>query len=91
MRFLEIYKQPQRFLKSLVDKNPSLLEKILELLDELKLDPTPASSKKLVGYKDLYRVRIEKYRLVYSFDKNSVHILLIEKRDKIYSLIKKIK
>jgi len=91
MRSLEIYKQPQRFLNTTVEKNHLLAEKILEALESLLSNPLPHSSKKLVGYKDLYRVRIEKYRVVYSFDAKIVHVLLIKKRDEIYSEIKKLK
>lgn len=91
MRSLEIYKQPQRLLNTTVEKSHLWAEKILEALESLLSDPSPHSSKKLVGYKDLYRVRIEKYRVVYSFDAKIVHVLLIKKRDEIYSEIRKLK
>ena len=52
------------------------------------MNQLPKSSKKLTGYKELYRIRIDKYRIVYQFDDSIVHILLIEKRDKIYAQIK---
>ncbi len=91
MRFLEIYKQPQRFLNTIVDKNYLLAEKIIESLEALTIDPLPHSSKKLVGYKDLYRVRVEKYRVVYRFDNKAIHVLLIKKRDEVYAEIRKLR
>lgn len=90
MYHLEIYKQPGKFLEKLARNNIKLMERIILALEALKSTPLPPSSKQLIGYKDLYRLRIEKYRIVYQLEKQIIHILLIEKRDKVYSEIKRL-
>ncbi len=89
MHHLEIYKQPKKSLEKLAKSNINLTKKIIFSLEELKFNSLPSSAKQLVGYKNLYRLRIEKYRIVYQIEKRVIHVLLIEKRDKVYSEIKK--
>ena len=90
MRDLILYRQPKKFLEKLINKDSSLTKKIILALEELKINSLPNSSKQLIGYKELYRIRVEKHRIVYQFDKLSIRILLIETRDKIYSEIRKL-
>ncbi len=84
MRYLDIYKQPKKFLNDAVKTNKDLVIKILSSIENLRENPLPSSAKKLVGHKDLYRIRIGKYRIVYSFDKLELRIVLIKNRDDVY-------
>jgi mRNA interferase RelE/StbE len=41
------------------------LSRVIRRIESLALDPRPAGCKKLKGYKDLWRVRIGDWRVVY--------------------------
>ena len=57
---------------------------------ELSRNATPADYSKLKGYDDLYRVDIGEFRIIYRFDKNTVFISLVGKRngDEVYKQLK---
>lgn len=87
MKQLDLYKQPQRFLEKFQHSDKKICLKIIEKIDELRSDSLPISCKKLVGHKNLYRIRVDKYRIVYRFDDEVLSILYVAKRDEVYDLI----
>lgn len=91
MRSLEFYKQPQKLLATASVENKILAKKIIFLIEELRKTPLTHSSKKLIGYKDLYRVRVDKYRIIYSFNQFELKIILIKKRDEVYAELSRIR
>jgi mRNA interferase RelE/StbE len=64
--------------------------RIIELLQFFRENPVPAEYydiKKLKGYRDTYRARIGDLRIIYEimWDQRSVHVLVIKKRESVYS------
>ena len=61
--------------------------RIREAVSELTDDPRPPTCKKLKGFKDLYRIRVGDYRVIYSVQDSilTVEILKIGDRKDIYS------
>jgi mRNA interferase RelE/StbE len=55
-----------------------IIEKIIKLLKSLEENPRPSGCKKLKGYKNLWRVRIGNYRIIYDIDDI---ILLVDVRE----------
>jgi len=55
-----------------------MVEKIIEVLKSLEVNPLPPGCKKLKGYKNLWRLRIGNYRIIYSIEDI---ILLVDVRD----------
>jgi len=52
---------------------------------ELETTAMPRGYRKLKGYRDLYRVRIGDYRMIYSFDgKERINILRVRHRSRVY-------
>ena len=47
-------------------------------IDELAENPFPASSKKLKGQPDHYRLRIGDYRIIYRIEKKRVTIVVVK-------------
>lgn len=45
-----------------------VIEKIVAVLKSLEENPRPSGCKKLKGYKDLWRVRVGDYRLIYAIE-----------------------
>lgn len=63
----ELYKLPTQ-----------VILKIIETLKTLEINPRPNGCKKLKGFKNLWRVRVGNYRIIYSI--NDV-ILLVDVRE----------
>ncbi|WNZ30361.1 MAG: type II toxin-antitoxin system RelE/ParE family toxin [Candidatus Bathyarchaeota archaeon] len=64
--------------------------RIIELLRFFRENPVPAEwydIKKLKGYTDTYRARIGDLRIIYeiAWHQKSVHILVIKRRENVYS------
>jgi mRNA interferase RelE/StbE len=59
--------------------NP-LLRRILTKIETLAKNPRPAGCKKLKGARDLWRIRIGEYRVVYSVLEREVRIEIITVR-----------
>ncbi len=62
-------------------------KKIDELIDHLKEDPLPAKRydlKKIRGKKDVYRIRIGNYRVIYKIQNDVIIILLVIQRKQAY-------
>lgn len=87
MRNIILERQASRQLTSLQKQDKTLAKRIALKLKELQVNPINQDSKTLVNTKDLRRVRVGKYRIIYKFDEVNLYIILIEKRDQIYKLI----
>ena len=61
-------------LKSLPQKE---VKKIAKKIDSLERNPVPKDSKKLKSEKDLYRVRVGDYRILYFFQNSNLTVLVI--------------
>lgn len=68
------------FLKGL---QPKIAAQIAKKTLALNIDPLPADSKPLKGYRDYYRVDSGEYRIVYRFkpEEDLVEIILVGKRN----------
>jgi len=55
-----------------------MIERVITVLKLFEENPRPAGSKKLKGYKNLWRVRVGDYRIIYSIDDV---ILLLDVRE----------
>jgi len=63
--FVEIKPSARRELEKLSDQ---LLARIIPKIEGLASNPRPAGCKKLRGYRDLWRVRLGSYRIIYVID-----------------------
>ena len=82
---LVIEKQAEKELLSIKDK--SLVKRIGLKIAKLKNNPYPADSVTLKGNaKGFRRLRIGKYRVVYVVDEQTICIVLICLRDKVYKM-----
>lgn len=80
-------------------------QKILEKLDKFKYEkivlkikdlksspPNPLNIKKLQGYKNLYRIRVDDYRVIFVVipDKKIIIIAVIGHRKEVYDILKRL-
>ncbi len=65
---LEIKPSARKELESLSDR---LIGRLMPKIEGLATEPRPPGCKKLRGYKDLWRVRVGDYRIVYIIDDDS--------------------
>ncbi len=80
---VEVKPRARKELESLPD---NILAPVLRKLDSLRKAPRPAGCKKLKGYKDLWRVRVGDWRVVYIIDDSAklVSITRIAHRRQVY-------
>jgi len=78
-------------LKALRDMQQTKREAISTAIDALAKDPRPSGQKKLSGYKNLYRLRVGDYRIVYAIVDRvlTVVVILIGQRGDIYEVVKR--
>ena len=67
-------------LKELERLPKKVVERIHAAIQALAANPRPQGSIKLEGSEDLYRIRVGKYRVVYSVDDESIVVLIIRIR-----------
>lgn len=72
-------------LKQLEKLEKDVQERILSVLERLRIRPESCDIKKLVGMPG-YRLRVGKYRVIFDLDRNKLNILILEisHREKIY-------
>ena len=71
---IQLKRSVVKTLKSLPQKE---VKKIAKKIDSLEQNPVPKDSKKLKGEKDLYRVRVGDYRILYFFQNLNLTVLVI--------------
>ena len=64
-------------LKQLEKIERDLQERILSVLERLRIRPESCDIKKLIGTHG-YRLRVGKYRIIFDLDKNKLKILILE-------------
>lgn len=57
-------------------------QRIRRLIDALEYEPRPAGAKELRDLPNVYRIRIDTWRLIYQVDDNTVTILVLGIRHK---------
>ena len=82
---IRIHRRALKFLKKL---DPETRDRIFSAIDRLS-DPFSLPYEKLRGEKNVYRIRVGEYRVIYLVDKRNkvVFILKIDKRERIYDRI----
>ena len=82
-------KQATKKLKFLEKGDLKNAKDISQKIQALTEEPLPDSSLKLKGY-FLYRVKVSFYRIIYEYKEENdfIFIFIIEKRDKVYYLLK---
>jgi mRNA interferase RelE/StbE len=80
---IDIKPSARRELEKLSD---SLIARLLRRIEGLSINPRPPGCRKLRGYKDLWRVRVGEYRVIYIIDddRKIVSITRIAHRREVY-------
>jgi mRNA interferase RelE/StbE len=55
-----------------------MLERIRSVIRELTENPRPDGVKKLIGYKNLYRIRVGDWRIIYAIEDGSLIVVILE-------------
>lgn len=87
MKKIILSKSSQKFLHKLTRSDKKMCAAIMRKIDELAVNQIPASCKKLVSHDNFYRIRIDKYRVIYSFDDDFVYVNHIAKREDVYDFL----
>ncbi len=78
------------FEKDLKKLSGKIVKEIFARLDGFPENPRPRGYKKIKGSKDLYRLRVGDYRIVYRIDdrRKSACLILARHRSKVYQSLK---
>ena len=81
-------RQSEKFLLKLKKGQPKHAKQIAVKITELCSDPLPQDSSQLRGY-DYKRVNVGEYRIIYTFDVETLFLIFIGKRndDEVYNLL----
>lgn len=72
---IEITRTAEKQLKKLPGEDQRRVVKVvLELAD----DPFPRGSRKLSGYEDVFRIRVGRYRVLYSVSEKTLVIIILK-------------
>ena len=80
---IKIHRKANKTLNRLHGK---VLNRLRQAINALAEDPHPSGSKKMIGHKDLYRIRVGDWRIVYKIENGELIILIlaIASRGEIY-------
>ncbi len=72
---IEISRTAEKQLKKLPEKQQlRVVRAVLALAEE----PHPRGSRKLTGYDDVYRLRVGRYRILYSVEENRLVVIILK-------------
>jgi len=63
---------------------------ITAIIRKLGITRVVSKNEKLQGFKNVYRIRVGKYRLIYLLVKSGVEIIIIAHRREAYNLLKRL-
>lgn len=72
---IEISKTAERQFTKLGEKDQL---RIARVINQLAVDPHPQGCRKLTGYKDVFRIRVGNYRIIYSVEKKRLIIIILK-------------
>ena len=72
---IEISRSAEKQLRKLPRKDQ---ERIVQAILPLAEDPFPRGSRKLSGYDDVFRIRIGRYRLLYSVSSRKLVVIILK-------------
>ena len=68
-------RQPEKILRRLPRR---LLQRVERAIESLSENPRPHSCKRLVGHRDLYRVRVGDWRIIYALEDDRLIVLVVK-------------
>jgi len=72
---LEISRTAEKQLKRLPRAEQ---QRIVRAMLNLAIDPRPRGSRKLIGYEDVFRIRVGRYRILYSIATQRLIIIILK-------------
>ena len=63
-----------------------IIQRVIQVIESLSVEPRPNGVRKLTGTQDVYRVRVSDYRVVYRIENNTliVEVIKVAHRKEVY-------
>lgn len=84
MREIRLTKQAKKKLQLIKKSNPQIAKKISEQILNLKDGNYVFNAESLQGYSEFKKIRVSKYRIIYTFNEISVTVAIVDKRETVY-------
>lgn len=65
-------------LKELKKLPHNIIQRVVKKVEDLSKNPLPKKVRKLAGSTDLFRIRIQDYRIIYRIEKNELIIVILK-------------
>lgn len=72
---IEVSATAERQLKALHTQDQV---RIIRAIQALRTEPYPRGNRKLSGYRDVFRIRVGRYRVLYSVDKKNIVVIVLK-------------
>ena len=72
---IQIQRRPQRYMRRLPKP---ILRRIRTAIRSLSENPRPSGYEALSGFKDLYRIRVGDWRVIYAIEDDELVVLIVE-------------
>ena len=72
---LEISRSAEKVLRTLPREDQARIARAIGALAE---DPLPRSARKLAGYDDVFRIRVGRYRVLYSLEAGRLIVIILK-------------
>lgn len=84
MRQIKLTKQAKKKLQAIQKSHPKIAKTISSIILGLKENAAAVNGEMLQGYSEFKKIRVSKYRIIYTYDVESVTITIIDKRETVY-------
>ena len=68
----------RKFYKDLTSINTIYHEKIIQTVFDLEINPRPYGYKQLKGFKNLFRIRVGDYRIIYNISEEIITVTILK-------------
>jgi addiction module RelE/StbE family toxin len=86
MRLIKLTKQARKKLQTIQKSHPKIAKTISAIILGLKEDVDMVNGEMLQGYSEFKKVRVSKYRIIYTYDAESVTITKLINQITIYPI-----
>jgi addiction module RelE/StbE family toxin len=84
MRDIKLTKQAKKKLQVIQKSHPKIAKTISTTILGLKQGAEVVKGESLQGYSEFKKIRVSKYRIIYTFDTETVTVAIIDKRETVY-------
>ena len=84
MRAIRLTKQAKKKLQIIQKSHPKIAKTLSVIILGLKCEVETVKGESLQGYSEFKKIRVSKYRIIDTFDAETVTVAIVDKRETVY-------